>query len=223
MKLYKFHSINVNLLNCLRKGTNWYCQVDRLNDPFECMIDDNTTERAYEQLRSTMSACSFSKSMKEILMWSHYANNHAGLCLVYHIDDDDDETIKGRLFPIEYTNDVVAVDHVKLHDTGHMNIQTKEDGAFLTRKFTNWSYEEEVRTYTILDDVFLHGKEMPNIGKLESIYFGLKARQDDIDLVIHNCQHLPEVEFFSVELDRNLMEIVAGNKSKSTHQYLKAT
>ncbi|WP_353721931.1 DUF2971 domain-containing protein [Dyadobacter sp. 676] len=149
--------------------------------------------------------------MKEILMWSHYANNHTGVCLEFEIDDKDREKIEGQLFPIEYSNDVVKTDAARYHHSGGLAINIKEEGVFLVRKFSNWSYEQEIRAYGSVDEG-AKGREYPFIGKLVAINFGLKSSKDDIDLVIHNCTHLRDLQFNKVRLHRPSMEIVVDSK-----------
>ncbi|HZZ68224.1 MAG TPA: DUF2971 domain-containing protein [Phenylobacterium sp.] len=43
-------------------------------------------EGAYETARG-MAVCSFAQSPNEVLMWSHYADNHSGICLQFNTDN----------------------------------------------------------------------------------------------------------------------------------------
>lgn len=66
-------------------------------DSFNQSISDSISEQ--------MGVACFSEEKSSLLMWSHYAENHAGYCLEYRTDDiikAFDESVYG-LFPITYT------------------------------------------------------------------------------------------------------------------------
>lgn len=81
---------------------------------------------------------SFATSPKNLLMWSHYADSHKGVCLIFETAKDIDTFVKAlpvdysKCFPvIEYTPDI-AGDLIKK--------------AFLT-KAIDWQYEKERRIF----------------------------------------------------------------------------
>ena len=108
--LFKFRSINKYLIDTLVKGTIYCARPIRLNDPLDCQVD---IKKAAEHAISLLSGkkkqnlvklskpnglfdniqksiknvgiCSFSLVLEEPLLWSHYANEHKGLCLTYEI------------------------------------------------------------------------------------------------------------------------------------------
>jgi hypothetical protein len=205
LKIYKFHKININLLQSLRKETNWYSKLHLLNDPFECYLVDNTNTDIYQHFTSSLCACCFSKNMNEILMWSHYADNHRGVCLEFEITNE--EIIKGQLIEINYSNELTIIDNVERTSTGHLSLSIISNGKFLATKFKNWSHEEELRTYVICEDANLTGEEKPFLGKLTAIYFGKNAFKDDIALVKHNSSHIGLLKFYLVELNNSNMKI----------------
>src|SRR5260221_11935201 len=150
MKLYKYHNININLLKCLHKKMNWYSRIDQLNDPYEFYFVDNTGTTVYDSFKKSLCVCCFSKNMNEILMWSHYADNHKGVCLEW---DFDVEQKKGSFFEIEYDDNVTILDEVKRYESGHLNLDIESNGKFMKLKFKTWGYEEEIRIIKIEKDL----------------------------------------------------------------------
>lgn len=205
MKIFKYHTININLLQSLRKGTNWYSNVRLLNDPFDCFLIDNTNTDTYKNFTTKLCACCFSKNMNEILMWSHYANNHRGVCLEFEITNE--ETIKGQLININYDNDLTTIDNVERTSSGHLSLNVTSNGKFLATKFKNWSYEEELRTYVICEETNFAGVERPFLGNLTSIYFGKNTMKDDIELIKHITSHITLLKYYTVELNTTKMKI----------------
>lgn len=54
-------------------------------------------------LRNTMGVCSFAGSVRSILMWSHYASEHAGVCLVFR--PMSDYRVFAHAQPVEYSDE----------------------------------------------------------------------------------------------------------------------
>ncbi len=205
MKLYKYHTINIYLLQSLRKQINWYSKLHLLNDPYECFFIDNTKTTVYKDLVSKLCVCCFSKNMNEILMWSHYANNHKGVCIEFEIIDES--VIKGQLIEVTYSNELSILNKVEQTSTGYLSLNVSSNGKFLTTKFKNWSYEEEFRTYVICEDANSNGKEKPYLGNPAALYFGKNSSQDDIELIKHNTSHIPRLKYFKVDLNIKTMKI----------------
>lgn len=89
-----------------------------------------------ERGRSNVRICSFSERNDSLLMWSHYANEHKGICLEY--DFEFDENVRTFLQPVLYTN--------KLYKQKTINepFAINQIMASLT-KAKDWQYEKEWR------------------------------------------------------------------------------
>ncbi|EGK02605.1 DUF2971 domain-containing protein [Dysgonomonas gadei] len=207
MKIYKYHTININLLNSLRNKTNWYSKLSYLNDPYECLFIDNTNTTVYKNLVSTLSVCCFSRNMNNILMWSHYADSHRGVCLEWEIDEEAPH-IKGALNPITYDNKLVTLEEVKITKEGYLDLNVGDNGKFIFQKLKYWEYEEEMRIYNIDEDPNSNprGKSKEFLGKLTSIYFGKNVIKDTIELVKFNTSHIPNLKYYKVDLNTDEME-----------------
>lgn len=111
--------------------------------------------------------CCLSKSNANILMWSHYAHNHAGFCLEFSASDHT--PFFGEAQEVRYATDFPVVD---FFNTQH---EKQVDLIFLT-KFIGWQYEEECRIIDHQSGPGLHGYP---IDLLESVTFGLRMTEDD--------------------------------------------
>ena len=105
--LFKFRVINKYLTDCLENGTIYFAHPTRLNDPFDCRVDiKKAADHAVSNLSGkkkqnfsnllnlrglldrvqidtgNVGICSFSLILEDTLLWSHYADEHRGLCLM---------------------------------------------------------------------------------------------------------------------------------------------
>ncbi len=203
MKLYNYHKIDINLLKSLHKQGNWYSRVEKLNDPYELFLNDNTDTQVYNRFKKAILVCSFSKNRNEILMWSHYADNHKGVCLEWEINEKEK---KDSLFEINYNNEIIALNEIELTQTGHLSLNVETNGKFLNQKFTMWSYEEEIRFIRIEKDLTQTGSYANFPGKLSAIYFGKNSNEDDITLVKKNSNHFEGIKYYKIDLDTSTMK-----------------
>jgi len=138
--------------------------------------------------------CCFSanENVGNILMWSHYANKHKGVCLQFNnnfekkfIDlDDEEELSEGK---------------VNYHFEGKLNYlaENTKDGNTWTfvNKAKEWQYEQEYRFMII---------KKPEIQRfnplfLESIYFGVNVTKEERAGFIDLCRknNYTHVKFYS--------------------------
>lgn len=81
----------------------------------------------------------FTESNTEILMWSHYANGHKGMCLEF----DTSYEPFNRAFNVNYSNEFPSVSIVKLLMDSREISLTEETLKPLLTKYTAWKYEKE--------------------------------------------------------------------------------
>jgi len=109
---------------------------------------------------------SMSEACNSLLLWSHYAANHFGLCIEYEIDTDDHDL----LVPVIYSSQYPKLNLYSFHgDIGKSTVN------ILRTKSLEWSYEKEWR--------YISTKHMDceigNPFKISGIIFG--ARMPDAD------------------------------------------
>lgn len=114
------------------------------------------------------------------LMWAHYADNHKGVCIKYHFNNDitkfadNDKNQIAYFRDIEYTSDMDVY-----RKNGAINLQ---DAFFVKGKV--WEYENELRllAYDLNgtgDYASIDAKD-----SIAAIYFGLKCPKNKIKEII---------------------------------------
>lgn len=204
-RYFKFRLVSKHLIESLVNSSLYFARPNALNDPFDCTLDlDRSLSRAalsatgkrkvwLERVLETPFArdwkshvenigiCSFSLDLHQSLLWSHYADQHYGLCLLYRFPES---------FLLDPKNDVIGVAKVEYADDALTDwLRTSaplEMGQFvtelikvyLTAKSPAWKYENEARIIRTEHGLF----NIP-FGFLEQVCFGLRTPQSDIDLI----------------------------------------
>jgi hypothetical protein len=121
-----------------------------------------------EQSISNMGVCCFTSKNDHVLMWSHYAGNHKGLCLVF------DPLVDLAYFS---TAEVIYIDVFQPVNY----FQNKEDALMImaVTKSKDWAYESELRV--ILPNS--NGRQYFNKAALTGIIFGCRTSESDINKV----------------------------------------
>jgi len=211
--LYKFRAINKRLIESLVNRSLYFAKPSTLNDPFDCRIE---LKEAFEQAGSSatgdrknfllsflakpkffenwrctvdkLGVCAFSRENLHPLLWSHYADEHRGVCLKYQFraayftTDEFHLTAAGK---VEY-----LVEPLKewLKSTPMDDLDKFVEGLlhkYLKTKSPAWKYEEEERIFRHKPGVFNfnHGEPF-----LNQICFGLRTPEPDIDLIVNLAQ-----------------------------------
>jgi hypothetical protein len=114
---------------------------------------------------------SLSATDRNILLWSHYAAGHTGLCLKFIATDYTE--FFGTAMPVEYKETYPEID--LLDDSPEQQIE-----AFLLTKAIDWKYEEEWR---IIDpDGGAADKVFPE-ELLVEVIMGARMKQEDKETV----------------------------------------
>lgn len=177
IKVFKFRSVNDYLFASLARSEIYFANPEALNDPYDCQVDlAQALARAIEltsgaqrtalesadqrqpilqeiskQLR-TFGVCSFSLSPMNQLLWSHYANKHCGVCILYTIPEsyvrDEDNGIFG-MSAVDYGDSPLTSFFLNYDFSGgdaHFSALAQEAiKKALTVKSSDWCYEQEVR------------------------------------------------------------------------------
>lgn len=129
----------------------------------------NIFDAVLNKFKAVAGISCFSKSFKKTLMWSHYADKHAGICLGFNIVPIG--IPKFSLLEVNYVDKIVAV-----------NYFNKKHVALLYWLYTKskvWQYEEEVRA------VYQEANGLINFHphSLREIYYGVRTTQEQRDKV----------------------------------------
>lgn len=123
-------------------------RIHDLNDPFElygAALPENIHRKKFRAFKDWTAQqyglLCFSRSWKNPVLWSHYADRHRGIALEFRILDED-------ISEINYTPSRVLLDVEKALQRGTF---TREEAlSMATTKFKHWEYEDEVRVFCSL-------------------------------------------------------------------------
>lgn len=173
--LYKFCSLESKrhlqyVRNIIVNRELFFSDPATFNDPYDCNIGLHLRVH----LKTCGVLCFSTSNCDMILMFSHYADRHRGVCLQFEIDDDD-------------TNDEISpffgrrVDYQKKIPI--FNSSNDAHTTLLT-KYKKWKYEQEYRIFKVVksdDERIMKYK----LGQLKGAIFGLHISTDDSLLVRH--------------------------------------
>lgn len=171
-KIYKFCTFNDFTRDILITEKFFFNDWEKMNDPLEGFFqyyktnktDDNVSDIYTE--KNTYGISCFSKDYNEILMWSHYANGHLGICIEVEIDETLCTKNDIDIVDIKYKKDIESIVTI--------GADVKE---LLSKKLNKWKYEKEVR-------VFCKGKKTKHkVGKITKIFLGPKCSSEDKETI----------------------------------------
>jgi hypothetical protein len=135
------------------------------------------------------------------LMWSHYADEHRGLCIEY----DTKENHCDGLFPVNYD----ASGSIKVSDILRWKIEKSAEAeglvreAFFYAKARDWRYEREWRD--VRKGV---GARDATLKSISAVYFGMRcdpAVSTSVIMLFSNAA--AAVKFFSLHRDENSFQL----------------
>lgn len=209
MKVFKYKPVGENFERDIQTVVNnqfWSSTLEQLNDPCEALTDKTRINKLFKWIANLLNIYSIEnmelinnntrdvlnfngkfgifslqKTHLDELLWGHYADSHKGYCLEYDLDkliENDGEnifyssTVKYRTKP-----PIQRVIGIVKNDIKHIIRKT----AF--NKPKRWAYEEEYRIATIN-----HGLNSHDINALKAVYFGLRMRENDKNLIINRLK-----------------------------------
>ena len=200
--MYKYTSINKFLYEMLIRGELWFSSPFDFNDPYDSNMPVDFALESYkktqgfktdeefnaynksmtgnpgrfyltlENLRKTVGVCCFSTVQDNLIMWSHYAENHKGVLLKFDVSEL--QKVFSKIQAVAYTNKIKQINY----ESSPENLLSK----LLTRKSTHWKSEKEVRIVVKKSGHYSFPKNA-----LKEIRFGLKCdhyqERDVIDII----------------------------------------
>ncbi|EXB91065.1 TPA: DUF2971 domain-containing protein [Acinetobacter baumannii] len=195
--LYKYSPFNVNTIDALTNQYFFLPSKRLLNDPIE--LPELSKIRPDTHILENYNICSFSNNENSMLMWSHYAQQHQGIMVEYFF---------GGELPFGYG--ISKVDYAD----DKKRYKDKDEyifNQFLLTKNKDWSYENEVRLFTFLNNkVEFETYKYPNPDRtkinasIKSITLGLNFPEDKkklIGIIVNtlNAKKLPHESKISVK------------------------
>lgn len=193
--IYKYQKGTNRNWNCITQEEPqlWLCQAGEFNDPFDCAflynhhskdVYDRKTEydlavkegleqferdKKSEKMQKRVFVACFSEINNSMLMWSHYAEQHTGLCIGYRLHDLIE---KYNCFPVIYSNQMPLIS-----DIGNAEENTLYQSILTKRE--DWSYEQEWRIIEIDKSKEGCTGKLCSFEKPVSIYMGVRQSRTE--------------------------------------------
>lgn len=193
--LYKYYSFSPYSIEALTKTQLYFRNINKFNDPYDSRINfqvegDKDLEKKrlvnvkHEIYDSTFASC-FSENLDSMLMWSHYAKEHEGFCVIYDGHEIWKFSLEQRannsimFAPIIYENEFIKYN---TKCTKHEHVE--HIFSSIHTKSEDWIYEQEWRLSII--DKSLYGKDGFTLCfiKPKAIILGAKCKNEDKKVIM---------------------------------------
>jgi hypothetical protein len=161
-------------------------------------IINNKVEDHYKNSQlskvSRSSVCCFSKKNSNIVLWSHYADKHKGICLIFDLTDspvfENHKNYSISQGPVRY------IDYKSYQPINYLKDRLSAISSLLYTKSLDWEYEKEYR-YHILDNSGLIAFKN---SFLKGAIFGLRVNEKERNYFINKANELGhnKLEFYIV-------------------------
>jgi len=169
---------------------------DRRAEKYYCNLLASNIKRLLHQEMGNHGVLSLSKRWNCPLLWSHYGDEHRGMCIEYDVENSE----FNGLMPVNYSSSrlIRVSDLINWKMGRNDEFKTKVFESFYYSKAPQWKYEVEWR------DVALRSGGFPLTSKVSSITFGLRCDPSVIANIVRlfiNCSHT--IKFYSVYSSEN--------------------
>lgn len=219
--IYKYRPCNEYTQAIFTSGCLHYSHPNDFNDPYDCRLLFEKKPRIYieriaiDKIRlvpinmdelqkitqeeiNDIEICCFSKNGLQMQMWSHYAEEHKGICLEFN-----EELLLDRRCCD--ARDVIYQKEQVVNDSMPFTLRNEDIIRFTYTKHSSWAYEQEIRYFHKPDPNYSNGNYPFNKKALKSIYFGSKCTKDNIERYMALCKSngFDDVKFYKIELTPN--------------------
>jgi hypothetical protein len=126
--------------------------------------------KSIEKTMNDSGICCFSKSKSNLLLWSHYSDNHKGVCLNFNLLND-----------LEFFSIPTIVEYQREYPKFNFLIETSSFVSKLIKtKSIDWIYEEEIRIHNVNGHGFYKFKKE----SLVELIFGCQSDDNEIKRII---------------------------------------
>lgn len=189
-------------------------RIDALNDPFELIghsAADASTRKAFAKTKMDLAGkvglLCFSRGWRNPVQWSHYADQHRGVCLGFDVPD--------RL--------LTAISYVRKRPLPDLSVLSGNGSAaraamlkILTTKFSRWRYEDEVRLFVRLevpDPCGLYFKPFDADLRLREVIVGAASTQSRRDISDAIGAHVSDVTVRKARLAFRTFRVVEQRRA----------
>ena len=180
-------------------------------------VFSNKIKDSVDGIKESLLVSCFSTNKDSILMWSHYADKHKGLCIEFEVDNDNFKKVKYSKKRSQI--DLKAITAVVLGYDFIGETVGKENKALMNRltkllltKSRDWEYEEEVRTIHSIDDIDNDNiisdneKYLLKMPQIRKVFIGCKADRDEVNKLKNEHHEIEFIYFIDSEKEYALLE-----------------
>lgn len=197
-KRYKFQDKEMNNLYHRMDGVQKRAAnriVEKEGKKIQLEIDNDI-----KKFRDNFSVACFSESNANLLMWSHYANYHKGICIEYSFNDINNKDDNVSFLPVIYTSQFQnMIDYIDIKK----NTVSDQIVKLFLMKSMDWNYEKEWR---IVKEISEENNdklgELYSVPKPTAIYLGCKVNVCDAELIRKTCKS-NTIPVFQMKMSRN--------------------
>ncbi len=209
MRLYHFVNRKYGLANLAKRQLK-IARWNDLNDPFELagaiFADKDLRKemrRIKDEIHAAMGMLCFSKNWKNPVQWSHYADNHRGICLGFDIHDN-------LLQEVDYVTERVECTLADIQKSSDKETHKNLIHVMMTTKYVDWRYEQEVRVFSMLknenDGLFFQNFDQDLV--LREIIVGARSDVSRADIAQALGANVQGIDVCKARLGFNRFEIV---------------
>ncbi len=173
------------------------------------IIDKLKTEGMNNEIKNRGVSC-FSKKFNDMLMWSHYADSHRGICIGFELS-----LLYLNINSLYMEKMIVPVDYVKeLEPINYYNHKIESVIRWLKTKSEVWSYEEEVRIIVNHLDFNGNDKVIQTVNKdvFHSVYLGVNLSAEHQRDIMKTCKtEYKKINLLKISADDTHFKLNANN------------
>lgn len=157
----------------------------------------------FDRLNDPMKICSFSERFDSMLMWSHYSDQHKGICIEY--DFSEYLQVNNLLYPVVYSDDLFEFNLFQQNITNPSNQLIISN----TRKAKDWYYEKEWRLiYPAVEEENQSGHLV--VPPPKAIYLGVRYEQNTEykKFLLERIGEEFDIPFYETELHSSQYKII---------------
>jgi hypothetical protein len=188
------------LLNDCKMAADFYCSMGEQADYYFRSVASRVKETLYSQM-GRIGVLSLAQSWNCPLMWSHYGDQHKGICLGFDTSHVSDLTPKKVNY--EGQRCINCSDLIGHFIDGNTEALERIKETFFFTKAKEWKYEREWR---VANDK--NGEE-PGPFELREVYFGMRC-DDAVKTAVLNLKHSRALEYYEVFPGPKSFELIAS-------------
>lgn len=216
--VYKYRTIDINTEKLILNSKVRLSDYNYFNDPADPLIKLNKRSlKNISKFIKNIKICSLSPTYDNFLMWSHYSNEHKGICIEYDASNFKklNSNIEKLIFKkVGYISKVSFGHYKHIFESRDLDLTNSRFISLFYLKHKNWQYENEYRFIADTKEEYIY---LP----IKAIYFGMNASNEDIELII-NLVKDDNIKYYKMNSDKNNLfnlipkeiNIIKGDKWK---------